>query len=344
MQFFKALSTRTSLLTRSDFLNRDEAYKWLIETAQQDEWDSFNHILTDLMFDMRGPLFANYNFSDEEVIDYMLSEIKNDLEINDYVFPFGQKLRKVEQVDRTQKKVFVLGVYSSAVHARWIDADGKDKVKALAVASEPSIFWRGEGAEEIISSIHIPQELGTLVPANINGPSGNSLDYLYLDPLGLDRDNAWLCDLVPHACLNNPQVSAIERAYLPLQEQYNLPNVTIPRQPKSTMFRNSRRIKQIIDEINLAQPELIVTLGDPPIEFFLKRFTGIKKLSQMGKKLDSYGKLHPCEIAGRSLYWLPLCHPRQAGQLGRSDLEWNQLHNDWVNKRAKEVQSVLSEG
>ena len=32
---------------------------------------------------------------------------------------------------------------------------GKENVKALAVASEPSIFWTGEDAEEIISTIKI---------------------------------------------------------------------------------------------------------------------------------------------------------------------------------------------
>jgi hypothetical protein len=57
-----------------------------------------------------------------------------------YFFPFGHELKKVEQKDRSPKKAFVLGVYASAVHARWIDKNGKQKVSALAVASEPEIF------------------------------------------------------------------------------------------------------------------------------------------------------------------------------------------------------------
>ena len=52
-------------------------------------------------------------------------------------FPFGQPLHEVQQTDRRPKKVFVLGVYASAVHARWIGPEGRDVVKALAVASEP---------------------------------------------------------------------------------------------------------------------------------------------------------------------------------------------------------------
>ena len=36
-----------------------------------------------------------------------------------YYFPFGEELKPLRQQDRTPKKVFVLGVYASAVHARW---------------------------------------------------------------------------------------------------------------------------------------------------------------------------------------------------------------------------------
>ena len=36
-----------------------------------------------------------------------------------YYFPFGQELHPLVQEDQSPKKVFVLGVYASAVHARW---------------------------------------------------------------------------------------------------------------------------------------------------------------------------------------------------------------------------------
>ena len=36
-----------------------------------------------------------------------------------YYFPFGETVKRLLQEDRTPKKVFVLGVYASAVHARW---------------------------------------------------------------------------------------------------------------------------------------------------------------------------------------------------------------------------------
>jgi hypothetical protein len=100
-----------------------------------------------------------------------------------YYFPFGQQLKKVQQTNRSTKKAFVLGVYASAVHAKWIDADGKEEIKALAIASEPCIFWRGENAERIIAAIKIPDLLGTLtIPSDdtLNGPSGLARDNLFL--------------------------------------------------------------------------------------------------------------------------------------------------------------------
>lgn len=88
-------------------------------------------------------------------------------------YPFGSKLSPVVQVDRSLKRVFVLGVYASAVHAKWIGPDGRQLVQALAVASEPVIFWDGSGADKIIDAIPVPEAAGHLEPADakFNGPS-----------------------------------------------------------------------------------------------------------------------------------------------------------------------------
>lgn len=114
-------------------------------------------------------------------------------------FPFGSPLCALKQVPLKEARVFVLGVYASAVHARWLNPDGSTRVAAMAVASEPHIFWRGEDEAEIIASIQIPTEAGRLVPPRVgmNGPSGAALDRLYLEPLALTRENSWLSDLLP---------------------------------------------------------------------------------------------------------------------------------------------------
>lgn len=38
---------------------------------------------------------------------------------------FGSKLSPLVQADRSPKKVYVLGVYASAVHTRWIGSDDR---------------------------------------------------------------------------------------------------------------------------------------------------------------------------------------------------------------------------
>jgi hypothetical protein len=125
----------------------------------------------------------------------------------EYIFPFGQQLHPVVQTDTTPKKAFVLGVYASAVHARWLDDSGKQLVAALAVASEPEIFWTGLDAAEQIANIKLPPGAGKLVlpNRNLNGPSGIALDRMYLVPLGLTRNDSWLCDIIPETRLNPNQ-------------------------------------------------------------------------------------------------------------------------------------------
>ena len=95
-----------------------------------------------------------------------------------YQFPFGEYVKKLKQQDKTPKKFFVLGVYASAVHAKWII--GKETIcQALAVASEPYIFWNGDTkeAQKIIDRIKIPVAVGKLVlpNKNSNGPSAKCL-------------------------------------------------------------------------------------------------------------------------------------------------------------------------
>ena len=57
-----------------------------------------------------------------------------------YYFPFGETVHPLSQQDRTPKKIFVLGVYASAVHARWKKGN-KTICQALAVASDLRIFF-----------------------------------------------------------------------------------------------------------------------------------------------------------------------------------------------------------
>lgn len=241
-------------------------------------------------------------------------------------FPFGSKLSPLVQTDRVPKRVFVLGVYASAVHARWIATDGRTLVHALAVASEPEIFWDGSGVAKIVKSITVPTAAGHLEPADaqFNGPSGRSLDEDFLRPLGLTRKDAWLCDLVPHMCLNAGQLAAIKRAYDPQRSAWKLPLVDLPEVPNA--FADDERRAEVLAEIDEAKPEVLVLLGDQPIRHFLANY---ERRWQKLADFEPYGRLHPISLDGRRLHVLPLAHPRQVAGLGTHSEKWKRRHATW---------------
>jgi hypothetical protein len=249
-------------------------------------------------------------------------------------FPFGEPVRKLTQTDRTQKDVFVLGVYASAVHARWVSPAGRTVVRALAVASEPCIFWRGEDAEQIVRKIEIRSEAGTLSPADpqLNGPSGNALDEQILKPLGLSRSDVWLCDLVPYSCINGSQEAAVHKHYIPLVEQLGLPPVTTPKLPNR--LTDTTRRQEILEELLESGARTLILLGDKPIQWFLRHYDQrFHSLAEFGTDSCTYGKRHSVTLGGRTLDVLPLAHPRQIAKLGRSSQRWYDLHEEWVGRQ-----------
>ena len=248
-------------------------------------------------------------------------------------FPFGSPLLPLEQQDRTPKKLFVLGVYASAVHARWLGPDGRELVKALAIASEPEIFWTGEDAAAIIKLISIPLGAGRLEepkPPTLNGPSGRSLDQDYLHPLGITRQQAWLCDLLPESRLNAAQRAKLEQHYVPRMKQWALPPYTIePVEKARKQLTNAARREQIAAQVVQSQCQLLVTLGDEPLRWFTRFFGSRRKLREYVTEPHHYGDHHKLTVAGHQLELLPLVHPRQAAGLGRSSLGWGRIHRDW---------------
>lgn len=252
-----------------------------------------------------------------------------------YYFPFGQRLHPLVQEDKSPKKVFVLGVYASAVHARW-KKDGQIICQALAVASEPRIFWDGntDEAKAIIDAIDMPKELGTLEPAGrqLNGPSAKVLDENILAPLGYTRAEAWLCDCLPETRLNPSQVKALRDKYNPLIEEYGLNPVTIPTRPST--FCDKARSAEITEEIMQSQAELLVLLGDIPIAQYLKKVADVP-YSTLGEYVDLYGYGNPTKITinGKQIHVLPLAHPRQIGALGAHSEKWFLAHQNWEKDR-----------
>ena len=252
-----------------------------------------------------------------------------------YFFPFGQELRPLCQQDISPKKVFVLGVYASAIHARW-KQQGRIICQALAVASEPYIFWDGnpEEAKQVISAIPFPKELGMLEPASqhLNGPSAKVLDEHILAPLGYTREESWLCDCLPEARLNPSQQKVIQEKYNPLIEKYQLNPVTIPTRP--SIFCDKKRSEEITDELMQSQADLLVLLGDIPIAQYLRKVSDVP-YTTLGEYADlyGYGTITSVRINHKTIQVLPLAHPRQIGALGTHSEKWFLAHQAWEQNK-----------
>ena len=253
------------------------------------------------------------------------------------IFPFGNSVKKVEQKDRTPKKVFVLGVHSSAINVRWITTEEKTFVMALAVENEPDIYWRGSPAyiNRIIRHLNFPEELGTLIPAHkdLNGAEGRALDYNLLGPLGLERKNTWLSNLIPFAIANKSQRKAI-RKYMIYKDKFKLPTPTINPDVIKSKLIDRNRITDIAEEIKESKAELLITLGDLPLHHFVKHF---EKTMNSLSSFEKYGKIHEVNIAGKDMLLLPVVHPRQAGRKGKYSKRWYGFHEYWVANKAESV-------
>ena len=183
--------------------------------------------------------------------------------------------------------------------------------QALAVASEPRIFWDGnvDEAKRIIAEVNIPKELGILEPASrqLNGPSAKVLDENILAPLGFSRADAWLCDCLPETRINPSQAKVIKEKYNPFMEQYGLNSVTIPNRP--TAFCDEVRSEEITEELLQSEADLLVLLGDIPIAQYLNRVADVP-YTTLGEYVNLYGYGNPTEtvIGGKQIKVLPLAH------------------------------------
>lgn len=245
----------------------------------------------------------------------------------EFRFPFGAPLVPAAAKPPSKKvKAFVVGVYSSAVHARWVSAQGRTICKALAVAPEPWSFWDGTGADEIVAAANqeVPSGAGSLVPADkaFNGPSGLALDRLFVRPLGLSRANTWITDLHDLYYLSEGNEAALVKHYAPLVKKGLVPGMNLPGRPAS-VAPSKAGIERLRKEFELAAAPFVITLGNEPIPHVFGKES--KRLA-----LKEYGKVFDAEVFGRRVKGLKLCHPRQAGQLGRSSRAWFEAHRDWV--------------
>ena len=120
-----------------------------------------------------------------------------------------------------------------------------------------------------MSKIEVPYGSGKLLAAasSNNGPSGKSLDRDYLTPLGLTRNDVWLCDLIPHSCMNGRQAAALRKYYQSFVERSILPPVNWPTNFKRLV--TNARCKEIGQELEKSNAKVLITLGEDALRTIL---------------------------------------------------------------------------
>ena len=241
-------------------------------------------------------------------------------------FIFGSPIEKIIQKERSIKKVFVLGKYPSAVHAKFVSKN--IKCNALAIKSEPYIFWKGDGAEYIINQINelVPKNYGEFIlPDKIfNGPTGKLLDEQYLYPLKYSREDAWLCDLIPYFMVNkySKQYNAQKRIneYFKNDIKYISNIQTVPKNI------DDNRINEIVNEIEASKADTIILLGQDAIKWFICKVSNCKKTEL--REFYPYGKPHNFKFINNKEYKIyPLVHPHH---IENGNKDWMERHSEWI--------------
>ena len=240
-------------------------------------------------------------------------------------FPFGEPLLPVRHTCSGPTPVFILGAYSSALHAMWrYGPAARDRVQALAIANEPEPFWDGEDQLRLVAR-HTPP-FGELLPTPQNGPSGIALRELYLTPLGLDPTRCWITDVINTYFSTPRQRQACKRAYA--SSGRLAPEWALPLRP-GQITPNADRLAEIKAELKEAAPKWVLTLGDEPLAAL-----GLARLSR-----HDYGVPTPTTLYGLKTTLIPLTHPRNAGRLGPHSRKWATIHDQWLSDVAPDLRS-----
>ena len=244
-------------------------------------------------------------------------------------FPFGEPLAPVPHTGKGQTSIFILGAYSSALHAMWrFGAGGSDRVQALAIANEPEPFWDGTDQLHLIARHRPP--FGELLLTPQNGPSGTALRDKYLIPLDIDAPRCWITDVVNTYFSTPQQRSAFGRAYA----HHKLPPTdwSLPFRP-DRILPDAQRLEALESELREASPTWLITLGDEPLSAL-----SLGHLSQY-----EYGQPIAVRPFGMDTNLIPFTHPRNAGRLGRHSRKWASIHDEWLVEVAPSLRGRLAD-
>lgn len=245
-------------------------------------------------------------------------------------YPFGAQVRECGVETPDPVDAFVLGAYPSAVHVRWTlpqDSGSRPHVTALAVDNEPSVFWDGSHAEDLVAAWaaeHFDPSWGSVAPARLNGPAGQWL-----------RDNILVrlsrCDLETHFvtdCLTTYRLSTgadnrVRDTYNPFAEEIDVlrPAQLKPHPTENQIVSESldTQSERICRQIEAAHPERLVTLGNAAgrVIASLSGSRDFKKLT-----MEGYGTPRDIELCGQTVTWVPLAHPAAPKRYQEAHAAW----------------------
>lgn len=246
-------------------------------------------------------------------------------------FLFGAPVVPAKPVANGQRDVFVLGAYPSALYASWWGPDSSLLVRAVAVDNEPEPFWTGDDQAVRISAwadkIGFRREWGSADPCGrSNGSSGIWVSERVLQPLGVHRSSAWITDCLDtyFESANATKVLDTERIrnivqFLGIPERRQSPH---PSESQIVSEATKNHSNRLLKEFNLAEPKLLVTLGNAALRVVLsvsQKHTGcLNRLS-----VKDYGTLQSVTFAGRNVDWYPLAHPA-------APIRYQAAHEDWM--------------
>jgi hypothetical protein len=268
-------------------------------------------------------------------------------------FPFGS--RSTPRPPRRpcgDVAAFVLGVYPSALHVRWTLPSwwpGQQRVVgALAVADEPTVFWDGADAEELVAawkeSIEFREgddqgDWGTAAAAG-NGTSGRPVRERVLRPLGADVDETWFTDAVDRFFVKRggrtrQQGDVIDAVYQPFAIASDLPSATIPPRPtparlvEISVIEHRHRLRT---ELTEASAPVVITLGEEARQVLIgiaDESSGppMLRLDRRSLPPDEYGEPGTVRIGDHQAIWHAVVHP------GNRDRFWSALHDEWIVRR-----------
>lgn len=273
------------------------------------------------------------------------------------VFPFGAvSRRRPPRVPTGETRVFVLGVYPSALHVRWIlpawaqQEFGRTHVSSLAVDVEPKVFW--EGADPPASTLvqqwekryfpgDDPNTFGTVQPGH-NGSSGFNVANEILAKFGWRLDDVWLTDAsnrfyVKKGPGKKPgQADVIHTVYNPFAQQVGLPQASLPPRPTPAALVGTavkEEGSRLVQEWLQATAPILITLGEEArqVAAALAEDSEGPPRQPLRSHDPQYGHPGRIAIAGHDARWMALTHPGNRSQTWTSARQaWQRWATTWT--------------